>query len=101
MKFFIFSFVRSSVRSWVHAYVRACVLSFVRSFVRSFVWNSRLTFMPFCFASAYSDQGLAFELNSAVISASIDPKPTKKLIDDPIIIASSHLQEVEVSTCKH
>ena len=52
-------------------------------------------FVPFCF-SAYSDKGLAYEVNSAVISASMDPKPTYKL-NDPVIIASRNLQEVDVS----
>jgi len=39
---------------------------------------------------------MAFEINSAVISASTDPKPDSKLTD-PVIIASSNLQEVDVS----
>lgn len=48
------------------------------------------------FASAYSDKGLAFEINSAVISMSVDPKPSGKL-DEPVIIASRNLREVDVS----
>ncbi|XP_020632814.1 brain-specific angiogenesis inhibitor 1-like isoform X2 [Orbicella faveolata] len=47
------------------------------------------------FESAYSDKGMAFEINSAVISASTDPKPDSKLTD-PVIIASSNLQEVDL-----
>ena len=46
--------------------------------------------------SAFSDEGQAFEVNSAVISASTDPKPPEKLTK-PVIIASSNLEEVDVS----
>lgn len=46
--------------------------------------------------SAYSDKGMAFEINSVVISVSTDPKPDSKL-SDPVTIASSNLQEVDVS----
>lgn len=52
--------------------------------------------MALFFGSAYSDKGLNFEVNSAVISASTDPKPPTKL-NDPVIIASSNLQEMAVS----
>lgn len=47
------------------------------------------------FESAYSDKGMAFEINSVVISASTDPKPDSKL-SDPVIIASSNLKEVDL-----
>lgn len=48
------------------------------------------------FVSAYSDKGLAFEINSAVISASMEPKPLSKL-NTPVIIASANIHEVDVS----
>ena len=48
------------------------------------------------FVSAFSDEGQAFEINSAVISAATDPKPAEKLTE-PVIIASSNLEEVNVS----
>ncbi|KAL9989659.1 hypothetical protein ACROYT_G004227 [Oculina patagonica] len=47
------------------------------------------------FESAYSDKGMAFEINSAVVSVSTDPKPASKL-KDPVIIASSNLEEVDL-----
>lgn len=48
------------------------------------------------FVSAFSDKGQAFEINSVVISAATDPKPTEKLTE-PVIIASTNLEEVDVS----
>ena len=39
---------------------------------------------------------MAFEINSAVISMSVDPKPSDKLAK-PVIIASRNLREVDVS----
>ncbi|XP_068695146.1 uncharacterized protein [Montipora foliosa] len=47
------------------------------------------------FESAYSDKGLAFEINSAVISISMDPKPSGKLTE-PVTIASNNLHEVNL-----
>ncbi|XP_074621699.1 uncharacterized protein LOC141880144 isoform X2 [Acropora palmata] len=47
------------------------------------------------FESAYSNKGMAFEINSAVISMSVDPKPSDKLAK-PVIIASRNLREVDV-----
>lgn len=47
------------------------------------------------FESAFSDEGQAFEINSAVISAATDPKPAEKLTE-PVIIASSNLEEVNL-----
>lgn len=47
------------------------------------------------FESAFSDKGQAFEINSVVVSAATDPKPTEKLTE-PVIIASTNLEEVDL-----